>query len=204
MANSLIVVEGKTRRKGVSLSCQQCLNIFVRRKWGNGTAPKFCSRKCFSDSRPSVDVECFCCKNVFKRSASKIKNSKSGLQFCSRSCKEKTQRIESGVKEIQPDHYGEVCENYKEVAKRHHGEFCKDCGIAVPFLLFVHHVDGDRRNNHPENLEVLCFNHHIIRHLRKTSDGQWKLSYRSLTPRDEIKNLISLVVDSSCGFGDKS
>jgi transposase-like protein len=37
---------------------------------------------------------------------------------------------------------------------------CQVCGITYP--LTVHHRDGNRFNNKPENLEVVCFNCHYI------------------------------------------
>ena len=39
---------------------------------------------------------------------------------------------------------------------------CNKCGIDVP--LCIHHKDGNRKNNNPENLEVLCYNCHALIH----------------------------------------
>ena len=39
---------------------------------------------------------------------------------------------------------------------------CEICGIAEP--LVVHHIDGNRENNTPENLQVLCWNCHMKIH----------------------------------------
>ena len=36
----------------------------------------------------------------------------------------------------------------------------------------VHHVDGNRDNNVTNNLEVVCHNCHIKRHLKKVGD-EW-------------------------------
>lgn len=59
------------------------------------------------------------------------------------------------------------------------------CGITTPWLLVVHHKDGNNKNNQDDNLEVLCHNCHASRHLEKI-DGSWKFNSNCLTPRDEI------------------
>jgi len=56
---------------------------------------------------------------------------------------------------------------YKEYAYR-----CNKCGIIDKRVLLVHHKDKNRYNNNIENLEVLCWNCHIIKHNRfKKKDG---------------------------------
>lgn len=71
------------------------------------------------------------------------------------------------------------------------------CGVEAPWALSVHHIDGNSKNNDEGNLEVLCYNCHASRHLRKTvRPGErpvprghkyyWKYATECLTPRDEI------------------
>lgn len=59
------------------------------------------------------------------------------------------------------------------------------CGVDSLWLLVIHHKDGNRKNNSPENLEVLCHNCHASRHLEKL-EGSWKFNSNCLTPREEI------------------
>jgi len=49
----------------------------------------------------------------------------------------------------------------------HNPRECAVCGLTEP--LCVHHHDCNRQNNSPDNLIVLCFNHHMLVHrvLRK-------------------------------------
>lgn len=59
------------------------------------------------------------------------------------------------------------------------------CGITIPWLLVVHHKDGNTKNNHDSNLEVLCHNCHVTRHL-ELIDGEWRFNSHCLTPRDKL------------------
>jgi hypothetical protein len=48
------------------------------------------------------------------------------------------------------------------------GECCEECGwnerhsITGNVPITVHHIDGDSDNNRPENLRLLCPNHHSL------------------------------------------
>ena len=48
--------------------------------------------------------------------------------------------------------------------KRLRGEICEICGITEwngkPLTLQIDHIDGDRTNNHLDNLMILCPNCH--------------------------------------------
>lgn len=51
---------------------------------------------------------------------------------------------------------------YRPIAFKAHGRVCNSCGDTSD--LHVHHQDGDRENNEPENLEVLCKDCHWDEH----------------------------------------
>lgn len=51
---------------------------------------------------------------------------------------------------------------YRRVAFQAHGEICNRCGDTDG--LEVHHIDRNRRNNRPDNLEVLCRKCHANEH----------------------------------------
>jgi len=64
---------------------------------------------------------------------------------------------------------GDKNPNWKEHAYRstcflHHEHKCVVCDEKL--LLDVHHLDGDRNNNKPENLIPLCATHHAYWHSR--------------------------------------
>lgn len=151
-------------------NCLYCNEIFYppekEIKRGNG---QFCNRSHSAKykglkTRVVVDVTCAFCGISFKRNPRKLYQSKSGLHFCTREHKDLAQRI-GGIKEIQPSHFGTIGRNYRTTAFRIYEKKCADCGYdEFPEILQVHHIDEDRSNNKPENLVVLCPNHHALRH----------------------------------------
>lgn len=104
------------------------------------------------------------CSKSFYRSNSKLQNSRSGLQFCSRACKEKCQQIIGGLEEIWPDHYGSKEEKYRSKALSAHPHKCIDCSYSIVSILEIHHLDRDRKNSDIDNLVIICPTHHKERH----------------------------------------
>jgi hypothetical protein len=86
-----------------------------------------------------------------------------------------------------PSHYGDVASDYRKTMEAEKKNGCK-CGEKRPYVLLVHHIDGNDQNNVKENLEIVCANCHMIRHL-KLVDGVWCYCTLSLTPRDKIEEL---------------
>ena len=94
---------------------------------------------------------CLYCDTEFDYRSNKI--------FCSRSCKVK----------------------YRKYPWRSHkGDSCSSCGFIPEHKcqLDVDHIDGDKSNNSPENLQTLCANCHRI----KTHNNKEYLnkSYRTI------------------------
>lgn len=178
------------RRKGKLITCAFCKKQAISRTRGKKKA-KYCSHKCaYLGQRKRIKVSCHVCKKDVLRTKSKLKNSSSGLYFCSRKCKNKAQSLKFGCKEIMPNHYGtsKGRENYKNLIKNKKNPHCKDCNEKRRYLLLIHHKDGDKRNNTLKNLEILCGNCHIRRHLVK-SDCGWVYNPRELTPRRLLKHV---------------
>ncbi len=121
---------------------------------------KYCSEKCFRLSRRNrVVVSCLNCDTEFERMKSKVGK----LNFCSRGCKDKAQRVEVGL--IALPHYKNGAASYRRKALLHYGPACNRCSFDKDDrLLDVHHIDGDRENNAVENLEVLC----VMCHAKET------------------------------------
>jgi len=143
--------------------CLRCSKPFITEtkylKRGHG---KYCSSSCSSLSRTKKKhektIQCAQCSVMFYRQPSHLKNSKSGLYFCSRKCKEAAQQI-GGMPELHPPHYGkgESRSAYKNIFRRKLKKSCRACGYDKDRrALDVHHVDGNNRNNRIENLAVLC------------------------------------------------
>lgn len=151
--------------------CEQCRGEYLIPKH---LKSRFCSEICHNmyQSRHRIDVVCAQCGISFKKSPTVLKRAKSGLNFCSRKCKDKAQRI-GGLVEIQPPHYGTGFDRGRLIAERGHRCEGEDCGVTEwrgqPVTLEVHHVDGDRKNNSDGNLQLLCGNCHAM-----TPNWRWR------------------------------
>lgn len=100
----------------IEKECQFCKTIFLARKVdikrGGG---KYCSRKCSQNActlkskqtyeNNKLEFECATCKIKFKKHKKLVGKSKSGLRFCSRKCKDSSQKI-GGL--VVPAHYGQT------------------------------------------------------------------------------------------------
>ena len=149
----------------IEKTCKNCTASFQcsmkEHKRGHG---HFCSVACFRQfmknrPKPPAEMNCVCvqCEIPFHRPLSHLKNSKSGLLFCSRGCKEKAQRLNGGMSELHPPHYGVGEKSYQCIAKRSYIKRCFICGYdQLEAALHVHHIDENRKNSAVENLAVLC------------------------------------------------
>ncbi len=181
------------RRKGEYAVCKNCNKKFVRRIKSNTPGhPKkqCCSRQCgYKLQTNRIKVNCHICNKEVERTKSSLENSRSGLYFCGRECKEYAQSIEGNCHEIQPLHYdvGKSIE-YRARCAKLLKKGCRGCEEKQEYKLVVHHRDGDRTNNKSTNWEVVCWNCHVVRHLKKCGNI-WVFDYKSLTPRNMIKKL---------------
>lgn len=158
----------------VTRDCLFCQRPFkAHQKEVNRGFGKFCSRSCsaqYNGAKSKLEPNCVCtfCQTPFYRSNSQKKRAKSsGLLFCSRSCKDKAQRLDSGISEIWPTHYG-INSDYREKALSCLPKRCDVCGYDKhPEVLQVHHRDGNRKNNVLENLQVLCPTCHTVEHFQR-------------------------------------
>jgi len=152
--------------------CKHCGKEFkaLLKEIKRGNA-KFCSRSCSSSQKQQKEpnVVCANCGKSFYKSQSKQKNSKSGIFFCCRVCKDQSQRI-GGISKIMPPHYGTAdgIYSYRQTTLNNREHVCEDCGYKKHTkILVVHHVDHNRLNNEDSNLIILCPNCHAVRHYVK-------------------------------------
>jgi len=171
--------------KTISQICKECKQNFEAqlREVNRGNA-KYCSKKCsklgvskellrINSEKNLPNVACSYCNENFYLNNSKKKSSKSGLYFCCREHKDLAQRIEFGLKEIQPQHYLDGVNVYRELAFRHYPHQCAKCNyLKYPEILEVHHKDRNRSNNTLENLEIICPTCHDEEHFI-TKSGKW-------------------------------
>ena len=154
--------------KRVTKPCNECGEQHEVRQYdldrGYG---KYCSRKCMyanhGKQRKKVhepNVECYTCSKPLYRKPTKIAASKSGLFFCSWTCKDHEQKI-GGALEL--DHYGASASNcYKSICWNHNEKKCIICDETL--IVAVHHINEDHSDNRPDNLAPLCMNHHSYIH----------------------------------------
>lgn len=181
-------------RKGELSNCKFCHATFAKRI---GHPKKYCSKECAHIANQNRKLlSCDSCGKKFYRTQSKLKKSKSGLYFCSRNCKEKIQSLTSTHPKadlIRPPHFNSGCgeSHYNILCKRTKKWECEDCGCSKSYMLCVHHIDGDRKNNPIDgsNWEVLCRNCHCKRHVYLNEEGEYVFWTQKLTPRELIPSL---------------
>jgi hypothetical protein len=146
---------------------------------------KYCGKTCYnSHPKKTVKHTCRVCNKEFLRLPLKSALAKHSSGFCSRACKDFGQSIRGGCKDIQPPHYGSDSEYRSKIPV----EKCIGCGETRKFLLFVHHIDGNREHNVTENLECVCPTCHVIRHLHLVK-GDWSYCTKVLTPREHLEEI---------------
>lgn len=186
----LTIKDGNKNRSAEYFNCVFCGKKFLR-AIKIQRAKKFCCRKCFSDNKTkesNFKCECFCCgKTITKKNSSK-KNSKHGFYFCSRVCKEKSQSLKGNCPEIRPTHYGTAEISYRQMMMPEIKMGCSICKINETYATVVHHLDGNHLNNEKSNLEIVCWNCHLRRHLVE-HNGTFSFCPTFLTPRNIVEEL---------------
>lgn len=158
----------------INKNCIVCSNEFSVAKSevnrGNG---KFCSLKCSGINRTNQSIlshtpnhSCAWCGLKFYRRKSR-KFNRSGLNFCSNDHKNQASKLEGGIREVFPSHFGTAVK-YRKIAFAQYPSKCNRCGYNKHKpVLQVHHKDGNNKHNDSSNLEILCANCHMEHHLTK-------------------------------------
>ncbi len=160
----------------ITLICKYCSNPFQVKPYRKDIAV-CCSRKCLwhitkSEREPkrlqqiigkiahnnrSISFTCLHCGSTFKDSRCRTR------KYCSKQC------VNKAEKSIWKAKFTTVRKN---MLRRGLITKCIKCGFnSHPNILGIHHVDRDRNNNDPSNLEVLCPNCHSIEHDKHIVQG---------------------------------
>lgn len=151
------------------VSCKICHKEFYSKPYhirhGYGI---YCSKKChYLDMRRGKYVTCHICAKEIWKKPKDLKQSKSKLFFCNKSCQTIWRNKEfKGVK--HPNWRGGE-HTYKRVMKENGIKpICTTCRLTDKRVLIIHHIDHNRKNNILENLMWLCRNCHYLIHEGKT------------------------------------
>lgn len=184
-------IESGHKRRGEEIACKACGKIFTRRlKPIQGRMPQeCCSSKCSGKLKQiRIPNTCQQCGNTINRKPSDFKRSKHGAYFCDRLCKEKSQSLDGKCSRIRPSHYKDGSSEYRNRMKSELAKGCVDCKEMRLYILVIHHKDGNRKNGSKDNLEVVCNNCHIKRHLFFNGET-WIYNNKFLTPRNMLSVL---------------
>lgn len=140
---------------------------------------EYCSKECYYQHIRDLrtKVTCIVCgKEVEKHNSTLLRNDNN---YCSREC--------------YNDRRTENLKNLKRGTKYYldliHKSAC-ECGVEEDYLLQIHHMDGNHNNNDPNNLEIVCANCHVKRHLKLDAKGRIVYHPKSLTTL-EISNTLN-------------
>lgn len=153
-------------------TCELCGKEFKHYSWDK---QRFCSKKC-ANNHKKVKVICDVCgKETLKPKSVVDRNEKN---YCSRECYNKRS---SDVKKIKrsTEFYQSLLTNGK----------CIDCGEDKYYLLQIHHIDSNPSNNVIDNLEIVCANCHIKRHLKFDKNNRYVYEPKELTDRSLLTKL---------------
>ena len=155
----------KVRKKNKTDLCLTCNNEFLHYSWDT---QKYCSKNC-SNNKDKLEVLCAVCNTSILKSKSLV--NRNDKNYCSRECYNFRNGLHKKLKR------GTAF--YKQLLET---TACK-CGEKTLYLLQIHHVDGNNKNNENNNLEVVCANCHVKRHLKQNKKGVWIYHPKSLTDR---------------------
>jgi hypothetical protein len=161
----------KIRKKNKVDNCELCNKEFEHYSWDK---QRYCSKDC-AWKKSKVEETCLVCNKITLKS--KSTSNRNSMNYCSRDCYNlrnvATKRLKRGTAFWKNLLESSSCE----------------CGETKPYLLQIHHIDGNHSNNNKDNLEIVCPTCHVKRHLKQNKLGEWVYHPKSLTDRNLIKNL---------------
>lgn len=164
-------------------SCGICGSLFKRHYRRGGERQIYCSRQCKYAAATSNHT-CKTCGKRFQRNSFGTKSE----HFCSLACIQRhpcqlcgqiitgRKSFRSGEKRFCSRKCASIINatlraktkytvfGFAQTIKKFGSLCCERCRFSNSHALVVHHIDRDRQNNSPANLETLCANCHKIEH----------------------------------------
>ena len=162
--------------------CKMCNNEFKRKYPRGGQKKIYCSKKCRYSDRLIYECICKTCGKKFtsihlrkskeycsvsciqrhpcqlcgKIITGRVTFQSGEKKFCSRACSNFVHRTLNSTLQYMPNGFAKSLKDHGKI-------MCNRCQIENIQVLVVHHIDRNRKNNSPDNLETLCANcHHKI------------------------------------------
>lgn len=161
-ADAAMIEQEAGRYRHVTQTCPTCQQEF-HPKYSRHLTNKYCSRTCYQTAK-RVYKTCETCGTSFYVTHSKD----AGRKYCSRQCYHPAERSRGkiGTKRINAHGYVEVYvpghqavdgRPYRYVAEH---RLVMEAILGRPLASWenVHHLDGEKTNNHPSNLELWVVN----------------------------------------------
>jgi len=192
----------------IKVLCKQCKKILFKNiSCVKRQKHQFCDRVCFSkwrDKVSKVKVICACCKHTFLRKKCHLKKFKN--YFCSNKCRNIFFKDHLPFVPTQltgKDHPGwnngssfepyglDFNNNLREFIRKRDKYICQNPNCGIPEKecfkdLISHHIDYNKRNNHPINLIALCQSCHSKSNF---SRGYWKTLYEDIQIKRKVHML---------------
>lgn len=162
----------KVRKKNKESNCLLCGKEFKHFKWDKQI---YCSNIC-AYRRVKIEVKCTRCRKIIFKSKSLYNRNEEN--YCSRECYDDRRKDTLKNLKRHTKYYNTLLDNSS----------C-ECGESKKYLLQIHHIDGNHNNNEPKNLEIVCANCHVKRHLKLNKKGELVYHPKSLTNREILKSL---------------
>lgn len=150
--------------------CEYCGKPFLVYKSDfKHRTPRFCSSKCYHMSTRVEPQTCFCeyCGKPFEKTPKKRRK-----RFCTVECACKWKRTRER-KTIGKDGYVHVWQSDGGSVKEHIIIMERILGRKLKKGECVHHIDGNRHNNSPDNLQLMTIGEHSRLHrLKEMAEGK--------------------------------
>ena len=152
----------------VSIVCSVCGDVFQKPP-STAKTRKYCSKKCYNrgikrgDTRKGVTIVCKICGNSFYVRRSRANTAK----YCCYRCHQIGEGRKGGrVIGLRMTAEAKGKSYPKRLGSHYHRQVAElAMGRPLAEGEIVHHKDGNKLNNVPENLEVMTQSEHMKRHL---------------------------------------